>query len=94
MSAPNKAKPVPIVAAAASQMVLASRIESIKQEFSEAMGWSGLQLKPAEFDGLVRAYATDKPLAIEAITKIIAHRLRLDFLAKEREETDAVDRFF
>ncbi|WP_440532564.1 hypothetical protein [Variovorax sp. YR566] len=73
---------------------MATRIESINQEFAAAMGWFGLKLKPAEFDGLVRAYATDEPLAIEAITKIIAYRLRLDFMAKEREEADAVDRFF
>lgn len=64
-------------AASIREDALKSRIESVDAQLTAALGIHGLALPPDEYDGIVRAYASGHDIAIDAVTRIVAHRLHL-----------------
>jgi len=76
MSAPKKTKQAR-ADSAVREAALQARIESIEAEMTAALGVYGLALPPDEYNAVVRAYASGYDVAVDAVCRIVGHRLHL-----------------
>jgi hypothetical protein len=78
--------------AAVREDALKARIESVEAQLTSALGIYGLALPPDEYSAVVRAYASGHDVAVDAVCRIVGHRLHL--ANKEMNAEGADDSIF